>query len=309
MTAPTASAPIVLFAYMRAAHLQRAVESLLRNPEAAQARLIVYCDAARRPEHRAEVEAVRRYADSIAGFAAVTRVHRDRNLGLAASIIGGVTEQLAAHDSVIVLEDDLVVSPHFLRYMNEGLSRYASEERVASVHGYAYPVAAALPETYFLRGADCWGWATWRRAWRRFEPDGRKLLAELRQRRLGHAFDLDGAYPYTHMLADQIAGRNDSWAVRWHASCFLADMLTLYPGRSLVANEGNDSSGTHGGFTRAFDVELAARPVDVAAIEIAESAPATRAVAAYFRRSRAIWRRLARRLRRYAAGARVGAAG
>jgi hypothetical protein len=273
------------------------VSSLQACAEAPQTHLHIYCDAPRQAEHQAGVDAVRAYVASIEGFASVSVIHRLENLGLARSIIDGVTTLLKSHERVIVLEDDLLLSPHFLRFMNEGLLCYAEDERVASVHGYIYPVSQTLPSTFFLRGADCWGWATWRRAWQHFNPDGRALLNQLRRQRLTRSFDLNNAYPYTRMLEGQIAGRNDSWAIRWHASCFLREMLTLYPGQSLVANIGNDDSGTHGGLTTDFDVSLAATYIPVQRIALQESAAATRAVSHYFKRTRWLPRRLLRHAR------------
>jgi hypothetical protein len=264
-------APVALFAYARLDHLKQTVASLLTNPQSGSTLLYVYCDGPKHEGHRAQVDAVRAYVDTIEGFASVTRTYRDKNLGLARSIISGVGEVLAGHGSVIVVEDDLVVSPHFLRFMNDGLMLYRDDQQVASIHGYCYPVDGALPETFFLRGADCWGWATWSRAWNHFEPDGRKLLEELKRTGLGRSFDLDGAYPFTRMLRNQVAGKNDSWAVRWHASCFLVNMLTLYPGRSLVNNIGADDSGTHCAATDDFLQTVSATPVPVIRLDLEEN--------------------------------------
>ena len=298
-------APVVLFCYMRPEHLARTVDSLQRNPEAARTHLRVYCDAARKPEHQAAVDAVRRFVASITGFASVTPIHRPQNLGLARSIIDGVSSTLQAFGRVIVLEDDLVLSPHFLAYMNAGLATYQDDAQVASIHGYCYPVPQTLPETFFLRGADCWGWATWSRAWAHFEADGARLLEQLRQRRLTRDFDLDGSYPYTAMLRGQIAGRNDSWAIRWHASCFLRDMLTLYPGRSLVVNIGNDASGTHCGPTEVYTGTLDPRPVAVQRIALAPSVAGLAAFVDFFRRTHeSLLRRALRRLVRPLRGGR-----
>jgi hypothetical protein len=288
--------PVALFAYARPDHLRRTVASLLRNPEAGQTALYVFCDAAKSSGQQPAVDAVRRYVDSITGFASVTIVRQPKNLGLAQSIISGVSSTLEHHESVIVLEDDLVVSPYFLSFMRDGLDTYVNDPSVASIHGYRYPVRELLPETFFLRGADCWGWATWRRAWRHFRADGQGLLTELRDRRLTRSFDLDGCYPFTQMLADQVGGRNDSWAIRWHASCYLSDMLTLYPGRSLVVNIGQDSSGTHSKSTIAFDGDLAERAVVVARIPLIASNAAREAFKRFLRPSLA--RRVGRALRR-----------
>jgi hypothetical protein len=279
-------APVAVFAFNRPAHLRQTIESLHRNAEAPLTQLVVFCDGARSRSDEPATEAVRDYARSIKGFASVTVHEQGRNLGLARSIIQGVSQMLEQHDRVIVLEDDLFLSPHFLAYMNDALAIYADDARVASVHGYCYPVGVPLPETFFLRGADCWGWATWRRAWPAFRADGRALLAELEARNLTRAFDLDGAFPFTQMLRDQVAGRNDSWAVRWHASCFLQDLLTLYPGRSLVENTGNDASGTHCGTSDAYAQSVAQDPVRVDRIATVPCETARRAFAQFLRKTR-----------------------
>lgn len=280
--APSASkddpAPVAVFAFARPDHLRRTIESLRANAEAARTHVTFYCDGSRAETDRPQVEAVRDYIASVAGFASVAVVTQSRNLGLAASIILGVTQMLKQHESVIVVEDDLLLSSHFLRYMNEALAHYRDDDRVASIHGYSFPTRAPLPETYFLKGADCWGWATWRRAWPGFNPDGRALLAALESRRLTHDFDLDGSYPYTEMLRNQIRGRNSSWAIRWHASCYLADRLTLYPGQSLVENIGNDSSGTHSATTSVYNGAISNSPVRIGGIPVEPSAEARSAI-------------------------------
>jgi hypothetical protein len=285
-SAPTDLAPVAVFAFKRPKHLARMLASLAANAEAVRTDVVVFCDAPRNKAEAAAVAEVRALVDSIRGFASVRAVHREQNLGLARSIIEGVTSMLDHNGRVIVVEDDLELSPHFLRFMNDGLACYAHDDRVASIHGYSYPARAPLPETFFLRGADCWGWATWSRAWAGFISDGQRLLYELRSKGLASEFDLDGAYPFTTMLAEQIAGRNDSWAVRWHASCFLADQLTLYPGRSLVHNIGNDASGTHRGDTEAFAQALVGGPIWVDRLPLEPSHLAREAFKTFLRQHR-----------------------
>ena len=245
----------------------------------------VFCDGARGLRDEAGVRGVRDLARSIHGFLSVNVIEQPRNLGLAGSVIAGVSSLLARYDDLIVLEDDLVVSEHFLSLMNAALALYRDEPRVASIHAYLYPLKAAVPDTFFLRGADCWGWATWARAWKVFDADGAALLQKLRTRGLERVFDLDGAYPYTRMLEEQVGGRNSSWAIRWHASCFLADMLTLYPGHSLVQNIGNDASGTHCADTDRFLVDALHRPVRLERIAAVENKAARQAVAEFLRPS------------------------
>jgi hypothetical protein len=262
-------APVVLFAYRRPDHLRRALDSLAVNPGADQTQLSIYCDGAKSATDREAVELVREIARGVHDsgmFASVRVIERDHNIGLAASVISGVTQILEDHERVIVMEDDLVVSPDFLEYMNQALELYANNEEVISIHGFMYSVPPVLPQTVFLRGADCWGWATWRRGWELFEPDSQKLLKELDKSPDRAQFDFDGAFPYRQMLKDQAAGVIDSWAVRWYASAFLANKLTLYPSQSLVENIGQEGSGTHS--QSATSHEVVANGIDLPIQEI-----------------------------------------
>ena len=251
-------APIVLFVYNRPRHTQQTVEALQKNKLASESELFIYSDDAKNDDARVSVDEVRKYIDNITGFKKITVIKRDKNWGLANSIIDGVTKIVNEYGRIIVLEDDLVTSPYFLKYMNTALDFYKNEKSVISIHGYIYPIEN-LPNSFFIKGADCWGWATWKNKWDMFEPDGQKLLNELKYRNLEKEADFNNSYGFTRMLKQQIKGKNNSWAVRWYMSAFLRDMLTLYPGKSYVQNIGNDDSGTHCSASDIFRVELSMR--------------------------------------------------
>lgn len=250
------SAPIALFVYNRLDHTQQTVAALQKNQEAATSDLYVFSDGPKKPEHAHAVNEIRKYVHGIQGFNSVHIVEREINLGLSNSIIRGVGEVVEKYGRIIVLEDDLIVGTYFLDYMNRALDHYEKDDRVASIHGYVYPLESEVPEMFFLRGADCWGWATWKRGWDLFEENGVKLKKELTAKQLVHEFDYDDSYPFFNMLLNQIKGLNQSWAIRWHAACFLKDKLTLYPGKSLVFNIGLDNSGTHCSDTDSYDTEI-----------------------------------------------------
>lgn len=294
-------APIALFTFSRPDHTRRTVEALLQNSLVSSHDLIIFSDAARSQDQQFAVDQVRSYLKTITGFRSITTHYRLRNFGLARSIIEGVTQVLSSHERIIVMEDDLVTSPHFLTYMNDALDRFADDDRVISVHGYVYPVNRPLPEAFFLRGADCWGWATWRRGWHLFNADGQALLDQLLiNKELLRTFDFDGAFGYSSMLKDQVKGLNDSWAVRWYASAFLADKLTLYPGRSLVHNIGSDGSGTHHGVGMVHDVALSGSPIDLSEVIVVPSGVGRVAVEAFFRTSsKSIFKTLYSRIKKY----------
>lgn len=276
-------APVALFVYKRLWHTQETISALASNTLADQTELIIFSDGPKSEPDTEVVGNVRSYIRTITGFKSIEIIERPENMGLANSIIDGVTNILTRYDKVIVLEDDLVTSPSFLTYMNNALELYKSDEEVISVHGYVYPVPETLPETFFLRGADCWGWATWKHGWRHFERDGKRLLRELIERNLEQAFDLDGGYPYTRMLKKQIEGKNDSWAIRWHASAFIENKLTLYPGKSLVQNIGNDSSGTHSWDNTRYNQKKLAQSIKLERLILKEDTLAKRLISKYLK--------------------------
>lgn len=241
-------APIVLFVYNRPEHTRRTVEALRANRLAPRSRLFVFSDGPKNDKVRPKVEAVRRYVDSISGFDSVEVVEREANQGLAASVIAGVTQVVEEYGKVIVLEDDLLTSPYFLDYMNEGLELYKEKEEVASVQAHMFPLKGGiLPRSFFLPVAGSWGWGAWSRSWRLFNSDAKYLLGEIRRRGLSRTFDLNHSYPYTRLLEQQVAGKIDSWAIRWYASLFLLGKISLFPYRPFVANIGFDGSGRHCG--------------------------------------------------------------
>lgn len=241
-------------------------------------------------EDEQAVSEVRAYLNTVKGFKSVSIHCRAENFGLATSIISGVTEVLSDYKTIIVLEDDMVTSSVFLRYMNNALLKFANDEDVISIHGYMFPVDTSdLPEAFFLRGADCWGWATWSHGWDQFNPDGQMLLDELCARGLEKDFDYANSYPYLDMLKDQIKGLNDSWAIRWYASAFLANKLTLYPGCSLVHNIGNDGSGVHSKDSRQMDVNLRTEPIKLDNIPLNENTKAKLAIIRFYHRQAPSW--------------------
>ncbi|NJM94632.1 MAG: glycosyltransferase, partial [Cytophagales bacterium] len=200
--------PICLFTYKRLWHTKRCIKSLLKNPESAHTKLYIFSDAPKSEKDQEAVKQVRAYIRDIKGFAELEVIEQATNQGLAQSVIQGVSYLLKKYEGLIIVEDDLEVSPSFLNYMNAGLLQYKDDPRVVSIHGYVYPCAQPLPAFFFLRGADCWGWATWPRAWELFEQDGAVLKRKLLDQNLVRAFDFDRNYPFYKILEDQIKGLN-----------------------------------------------------------------------------------------------------
>ena len=292
-------APILLFVYNRPEHTRRCIESLLKNSLASESNLFIYADGAKDSTQQEAINEVRNYIRSIQGFKQITLMERSENWGLARNIIDGVTTQVNRYGKVIVLEDDLVVAPYFLQFMNDALEVYKDEPKVGHIQACDFTQDSSLPTTFLIKWTGSWGWATWDRAWKYFNPNGKELLQELEERKLTHVFDFNGKYGFTRMLRRQIEGKNNSWAIRWNASLFLKDILSLNVGRSLVQNEGFDGSGTNCGGGGLYASHLYLQPLFITPISpIEENKEARQAFIRYYARTNSFWAKAIRRIKR-----------
>ena len=275
-------APIALFTYNRADHTRKAVESLLQNAEAKDSDLFIFSDGPKNEKAVRGVAENREYIHTVTGFKTVTIVEREKNWGLANSLIAGITDVINKYGRVIVVEDDLILSPYFLKFMNDGLEKYKDDDRVGTITGFVPPIEGKLPETFFLTYFQCWGWATWKRAWDLLETDARPLLKGLRFKR--KKFDVGGGVCNYGNLYCQKVGLVDSWYLRYYASLFLKGKLSLYPGRSVATNEGLDGSGTHCGaeLKRSFEAHNSQTPIKVNDVEVIEDLQVYRIFKKYF---------------------------
>lgn len=249
MTINPENAPIAIFVYNRPNHVCTLFNSLQKNPEFSDSPVYIFCDGPKDNSSCSEKKAVSKARELVKSIAPPYSViiERETNLGLADSIITGVTKLCNDYDRVIVMEDDLEVSPGTLKYLNTALKKYKNEEKVMHISAYMYPVENQdeLPETFFYQEATCWGWATWTRAWKHFEQDSQKIIEAINKSNLKAKFDKDNTMHFYEMLKKQNKGEIDSWAIRWYGSIFKNKGLALHPAYSFVQNTGNDDSGNN----------------------------------------------------------------
>ncbi|MDR1742816.1 MAG: glycosyltransferase [Dysgonamonadaceae bacterium] len=291
-------APIILFVYNRPSHTRLTIEALLNNRLASESDLWVFADGSKGEKDRKGVNEVRKTVRAIDGFKSIQIIENESNVGLANNIIKGVTQVVNERGKVIVVEDDLITSPYFLTFMNKGLDFFANEEKVGHIQGYSYPVPQ-FPEAFLTKWIGSWGWATWKRAWQYFNPDGQALMDELKRRKLTRNFDFDGKYPYTQMLQRQIDGANNSWAIRWFASAYLQGMLSLNAGRSLVRNIGFDNSGVHCNDDNIYNTTLYGKEVCIDITRIEEDLTARKLIKKFHGRTFSLQAKIRRRINRF----------
>jgi glycosyl transferase family 2 len=248
------NAPIAIFVYNRPEHTERMVNSLRNNTGYDDAEITVYCDGPKNDNEWGNVKATRQVIRNLLPKANI--IESNKNKGLANSVINGVSEQCDKHGRVIVIEDDLILSPVALDYFNKNLNHYAEIEKVMHISAYMFPVKQELPEAFFYREATCWGWATWKRAWVHFEHDANEILLKIKKSKSRYEFNIEHSMFFSSLLRKHSQGQIDSWAVRWYGSMFMLNGLSLHPGKSLVQNGGFDGTGVHCNKTDVFDVTL-----------------------------------------------------
>lgn len=252
-------APILITVYDRLEHLRRCVDSLERNELARRSALYIASDGAARPESAERIETVREYIGSIEGFAKVVPIFHDGNVGAVRNAAEARDLVLARHDSFIRLEDDIVVSRHFLRYLNDGLEIYESDATVLAICAYTVPMK--FPRAYKLdvyRGKRfCpWGFAIWKDRWSRLDVGRWDRYSEvMADRSLRRKFEIVGD-DYLSLLRADSEGSLDANDVRICYQQVVEGLDCVFPTKTLSSNIGFDGSGMHCSSGSRFDVAL-----------------------------------------------------
>ena len=254
------NAPVIVFVYNRAAHARQTLEALNKNRLADQTDLFIYADNAKNETVQKQVDATRQVVDSFAAqnnFKSTTVVKAASNMGLAKSIITGVSQVIQNYHRVIVVEDDLITSADFLEYMNGALDFYEKED-IWSISAYT-PKLPYLKkyshDIYMCPRASSWGWATWEDRWSSIDWEVADYEEFMKDKAAQKEFNLGGE-DLTGMLADWHEGRNNSWAIRFCYAQSRQKKLTVYPACSRVTNNGCDNSGTHSGQTNRYRTDF-----------------------------------------------------
>lgn len=244
-------APIAYFAFNRPEHTLKSLIAIKKNLLSAETDIYIFCDGPRINETESgikSIEAVRAIAASELWAKKVTLKFRERNVGLFESITSGITEVIEKYGRVIVIEDDVIISPGFLKFMNESLEMYDNDNRVMHISGYcpfqSFPIKYS-EETFFYNNTYCWGWSTWKRAWKYFIADGYELMKRIDKSKRRAYINLDNTFEFYWGLKYIHERKFQDWNYNWHVSVALQNGYCLHPVKTLTNNIGFDGSGTH----------------------------------------------------------------
>lgn len=241
--------PIILFVYNRPELAGITLEALAANKEAASSLLYIFSDGPKQgatDQQLTRIAEVRKLIREKQWCKEVNIIESKTNKGLAQSVIEGVTSVVNEHQRAIVLEDDVVLSRHFLSYMNNSLIKYENEPKVGSIAAWNYFCPPGkVRDNFFFRLPDSISWGIFKRSWSLLEQDVDVLIEEIHSRKLEEKLNIGNAVDLVHSLQLQKEKKTDSWAVRWTATCVLNDLLTFYPRISLTKHIGYGVTSTN----------------------------------------------------------------
>jgi hypothetical protein len=292
-------APVALFVYKRLDHLRNVVSALKENDLASETELVIFSDGPRTGNDVKHVVELRTFLSEITGFKLIRIVSREHNMGLANSIIQGVTEVCEEYGRVIVVEDDIVPSSSFLAYMNRALDYYESFPRVFSVGGFTpsqefFKLPDNYPyDVYFSHRGTPWGWGTWIDRWNRAIWDTNAILNSISQPFALNCFNSEGS-DLSEMLTLQHNGSIDSWWIRWVGTHFIHGAICVLPRVSFTDNIGQDGTGVHCSFNNRARNKLL--PCDTDVIRFVEpfqlNAAVQKCIADYWTPITPIWKQI-----------------
>jgi len=236
---------LCLFVYNRYEHLKVTLSRLLEF-DLGEFDLLIFCDGPKDAQDSIKTNEVRKLInDSVAEMPNASVIESQQNMGLANSIFSGLNSAFESYEMAIVLEDDILIKPGFLEFMNTALYHYRHDSRIAGVAGFSY-LTNSVRSNYFLPIGTSWGWGSWARVWRTVKDDPGGYLTSIRDKGLSAKFDY-GKFPFLNILKGTVEGKNSSWAIQFYAQFFLDEKLFFFPNVSLCENIGFDGSGTHTG--------------------------------------------------------------
>ena len=239
--------PVAIFIYNRPEKVISLLESIKANKDFREFSYYVFSDGPKNKEDFKKIKKCRHLANDFFKKLKCEFHFSKENKGLSYSIINGVTHVLKTNQSVIVLEDDLVLHQHFFNYMNHFLNKFNTNSSVYSINGHMYLNDELLAEnnSFFLPCISSWGWGTWAKNWHNFlefKKDENNLRLNKEE---NFEFDLNNSYPFSKILKKTTSKKIDSWAILWYLFVFKNRGLNLFPPFTLILNKGLDGSGSN----------------------------------------------------------------
>jgi GT2 family glycosyltransferase len=237
---------IALFAYNRPVHLKKTLNSLMKNYNSSSFDIFIFCDGPKKISDLKKVKKVREIVSDLKHFKSKKVRLNKKNLGLANSLLQGITETLKKKESVVVLEDDLITNKYYLNFMSEGLEFFKNDNRVGSITGYSYTELekSETKDVFLSQRHASWGWGTWRHLWNNMNWEKKWALKQINNLNFKKNFNKAGKDMH-QMLVEQLEGKSDTLDIMVNLNYFKMNKYCVCPRKSLLFNVGLDGTGIH----------------------------------------------------------------
>ena len=238
--------PVILVTYKRPSHTDEVLKALRQHNIQ---KLYIFSDGPKSDSDLPKIMETRTLFQKI-DWCKPEIIEREKNIGLAKSIVGAVNYVFTKHDRLILLEDDCIPQKHFFDFIGACLNKYENNEKIFGISGYTVPVPDSILskypyDLYFFPRIGSWGWATWKRAWQHLEPDLAKAYKKARDANIDIS---QGGTDIPVMIQNMMNGQlRDVWTLNWVLSVYLKNGYYIYPTTSHIDNIGWDGSGAHCG--------------------------------------------------------------
>lgn len=230
---------IAIFTYQRIDSLKKLIKSLKKNTETKNSSVYFFCDGPKNEREKINTKKIIFFLKGIKFFKNKKIILRKSNYGLKKNIINGINKVLKRHKTIIVLEDDLIVSKYFLHYMNSSLIKYYKNKKIYHINGWSFKVDINNKfDVYFSKYMNCWGWGTWKNKWSLLNKKSVLLSSLNWDKKKINEFNIGSSINLYNQLTRNYYKKINTWAIFWYATIFQNKGICLTPNYSLVKNCG-----------------------------------------------------------------------
>lgn len=237
---------IAFFACDRSIFLKKNLEKLIQNHNSSDYDIYFFCDGIRDNSNPKKFLEVRNIIKKVKHFNSKKIIFRKKNIGIAENILQGLTEVFKQKKSVIIIEDDVLVSRNYLNYMRDALDFYKNDKLIGTISGYSWIDIGKLSskDTYLSQRHPSWGWGTWSHVWNKMRWDKKWILKKMNNKNFKKDFNKSGKDMY-NKLNNQLNGISDALDIFVNLNCFIMNKFSVCPRKSFYYNIGMDGSGVH----------------------------------------------------------------
>lgn len=241
------STVIGVFCYNRVSKLKRCIDALLTNPECAEMDIIFFSDGPKKKDDSTPIAEVRNYIDKLKGFKTVIKHYREENLSTGPNFRTGLTFLAENYEQFIIVEDDLIVSPNYIKFLLDALTFYKQDKSVFCVTAYVFPIKSKdyKYDTIVYKRFCSYGWGGWGNRFDSVIWDENQL-ERLMNTSPGFKKRLNAeGYDLVRMLKKQISGKISTWDIQMQTHVAENRLKVIYPTLSKVSNIGFDEESTN----------------------------------------------------------------